>query len=79
MRDGSFRKDFAAFRVDVGNEGWGWADGDPNTVTHDFIDSSNNSGLNPGHEKLFGADLVLRLNYYITRMVGFCYLIEQAP
>jgi glucose dehydrogenase len=39
-------------------------------VTHEFIDGSNNSGLN---------DLVLRLNCYITRMVRFCYLIEQAP
>ncbi len=79
LRDGPFRQNFAAFRVDVGNEGWGWADGDPNTITQDFIDGTNNSQTNPLNEKLFGATLVKRLNYYLTRMVRFCYLVEQLP
>jgi choline dehydrogenase-like flavoprotein len=79
LRDGPFRKDFAAFRVDVGNEGWGWADDDPNTVTRDFVDGTDSSRLNPHHEKLFGRDLVARLNDRITRMVRFCYLVEQPP
>jgi len=79
VRDGAFRKDCAAFRVDVGNEGWGWADDDPNTVTYDFIDGTNKSQLNPKNEKLFGRELVERLNDCITRMVRFCYLVEQPP
>ena len=79
LRDGPFRKNFAAFRVDVGNEGWGWADGDPNTITCDFIDGTNNSGANPNNETHFGAQLVQKLNYYLTRMVRFCYLVEQLP
>jgi glucose dehydrogenase len=79
LRDGSFRKNMAAFRVDVGNEGWGWADGDPNTMTQDFIDGTNNSGTNPKNEMLFGNDLVNRLNHNLTRMVRFCYLVEQLP
>ena len=79
LRDGPFRKNFAAFRVDVGNEGWGWADGDPNTITCDFIDGTNNSGANPKSEKLAGAPLVQKLNHYLTRMVRFCYLVEQLP
>lgn len=79
LRDGPFRKTAAAFRVDVGNEGWGWADGDPNTITQDFIDGTNLSGANCGGEKLFGKALVDRLNYNLTRMVRFCYLVEQLP
>lgn len=79
LRDGPFRKNFAAFRVDVGNEGWGWADGDPNTITLDFIDGTNNSGTNPNNKTLFGAALVQKLNYFLTRMVRFCYLVEQLP
>lgn len=79
LRDGPFRNQTAAFRVDVGNEGWGWADNDPNTVTQDFIDGSNNSGLNGNGDKLFGSALVNALNYNLTRMVRFCYLVEQLP
>ncbi|MBL0374597.1 GMC family oxidoreductase [Rhizobium sp. KVB221] len=79
LRDGPFRKDFAAFRVDVGNEGWGWADGDPNTITNDFIDGTNNSGTNPDGATLCGDALVKELNDRLTRMVRFCYLVEQLP
>ena len=57
LRDGAFRKQIAAFRVDVGNEGWGWADNDPTTVTRDFVEGTNNSGANPNGDKLFGAAL----------------------
>jgi glucose dehydrogenase len=79
LRDGAFRSNSAAFRVDVGNEGWGWADSDPNTITNDYIDGKNGSGCNPKNEKLFGSALAQKLNWYLTRMVRFCYLVEQLP
>lgn len=79
LRDGPFRKDFAAFRVDVGNEGWGWSDGDPNTMTNDFIDGTNKSGANPKCDTYYGGALVNELNGKLTRMVRFCYLVEQLP
>lgn len=79
LRDGPFRKDFAAFRIDVGNEGWGWADSDPNTITNDFVDGTNWSCTNPNNDRLFGDDLVQRLNHNLIRMVRFCYLVEQLP
>ena len=79
LRDGPFRSTMAAFRVDVGNEGWGWADGDPNTLTVDLIEGTNSSGTNPAGEKLWGDALVNRLNHFLTRMVRFCYLVEQLP
>jgi choline dehydrogenase-like flavoprotein len=80
LRDGQFRKNHAAFRVDIGNEGWGWADGDPQTLVWDLLTGSNNSGLNP-HKAAnrFGSDLVERLNSKLTRMMRFCFLVEQEP
>ena len=79
LRDGPFRKDWAAFRVDVGNEGWGWADNDPMTLVCDLIEGTNQSQLNPCGRKLFGDGLVQELNAKLTRQVRFCYLVEQDP
>jgi choline dehydrogenase-like flavoprotein len=79
LRDGPFRKDWAAFRVDVGNEGWGWADNDPATIVQDLVDGTNKSQLNPCGRKLFGEGLVRELNDKLTRQVRFCYLVEQDP
>jgi len=79
LRDGAFRKDWAPFRVDVGNEGWGWADNDPATIVSDLVDGTNFSQINPCGRKLFGQDLVQELNDKLTRQVRFCYLVEQDP
>ena len=79
LRDGPFRKHRAAFRVDVGNEGWGWADHDPYTLCNDLIDGTNNSQLNPDLQRLYGAELIEALNRNLTRLVRFCYLVEQTP
>jgi choline dehydrogenase-like flavoprotein len=79
LRDGPFRRHRAAFRVDIGNEGWGWADNDPFNLVCDLVEGSNSSQLNPNGEKLHGAALIERLNHYLTRMVRFCFLVEQTP
>jgi choline dehydrogenase-like flavoprotein len=79
LRDGSFRSQRSAWRVDVGNVGWEWADDDPNTTLKDFVNGTNKSRLNPDNEKLYGNALVQRLNSFNTRMVRLCYLVEQAP
>ena len=47
-RDGEFRRERGAFRIEIGNEGWNFAIGDPNTTTVDLINGLNFSGLNPG-------------------------------
>src|SRR5258708_6505360 len=50
-RDGSFRKQRAAFRIEIGNEGWNFPINDPYTTTVDFINGINQSGssiLAPG-------------------------------
>jgi choline dehydrogenase-like flavoprotein len=90
--DGPFRTKRAAFRVDIGNEGWnyviaGGANGaDPHVTTVDFVNGMNSSGLNVGdfsqirnNSALFGADLAHKLNDLITRQLRIGFLVEQTP
>ena len=82
-RDGSFRKQRAAFRIEIGNEGWNFPINDPYTTTVDFINGINQSGLNPigtGQPKaLFGPSLVTSLNDRLTRQFRLGFLVEQSP
>ena len=85
MRDGDFRKDRAAFRIEIGNEGWNFSIGDPWTTTLDFINGWNNSQLNPQPpstnrpQALWGPDLVQALNAGFSRQFRLGFLVEQSP
>jgi choline dehydrogenase-like flavoprotein len=85
MRDGAFRKDRAAFRIEIGNEGWnfvvGGVGGDPNVTTVDFVNGQNVSGLNEGPtpKALLGANLAQALNDKFTRQFRLGVLVEQTP
>lgn len=46
VRDGDFRKDRAAYRIEIGNEGWQWATGDPFTTLADYVFGQNNTQTN---------------------------------
>lgn len=46
LRDGAFRKERSAYRIEIGNEGWQWAANDPFTTLADFVFGQNNSQLN---------------------------------
>ena len=46
LRDGAFRKERSAYRIEIGNEGWQWAANDPGTTLADFVFGQNNSQLN---------------------------------
>lgn len=37
VRDGDFRKERSAYRIEIGNEGWQWSEGDPYTTLADFV------------------------------------------
>src|SRR5207237_1142108 len=67
--DGPFRNKRAAFRVDIGNEGWNFVvGGDPNVTTLDFVNGMNETTLNeeaPG-KGLFGKKLVEKLSDIFT-------------
>ena len=90
--DGPFRTKRAAFRVDIGNEGWnyviaGGAFGpDPHLTTIDFVNGMNSSGLNKkdftqiaDNSALFGATLAQKLNDLISRQFRIGFLVEQTP
>jgi choline dehydrogenase-like flavoprotein len=91
LRDGKFRRERGAFRVDIGNEGWnfvvGGFGGDPNITTRDFVNGMNSSGLNSketsglnqDNAALFGAELAKTLNDLIPRQIRLGFLVEQSP
>ena len=95
LRDGAFRSNRAAYRIEIGNEGWQWAAGDPYTTLADFVFGQNNSQLNgnsvnqqgkplhwgslPPGSMLFGKQLVDTLNAIYIRQIRLGYLIEQLP
>jgi glucose dehydrogenase len=83
--DGPFRAKRAAFRVDIGNEGWnfvvGGMGGDPNVTTLDFVNGMNKSRLNAGQtpDALLGKNLVEKLNDVFTHQFRVGFLVEQTP
>jgi choline dehydrogenase-like flavoprotein len=78
-RDGAFRKNRAAYRIEIGNEGWNFSANDPYTTTLDFVIGRNDSGLNGKNQALFGDDLVNTLNFNFTRQFRLGFLVEQSP
>jgi choline dehydrogenase-like flavoprotein len=87
FRDGPFRSDRGAFRMDIGNEGWnfvmaGVVGSDPHTTTIDFVNGVNRSlFLQPDRKGagLFGPALTKALNDNISRQFRIGFLIEQTP
>jgi len=79
MRDGDFRKERAAYRIEIGNEGWNWATGDPQNTLGDLIFGTNYTQMNPKKEKFFGTAMVDKLNDIYTRQIRLGFLIEQSP
>jgi glucose dehydrogenase len=78
--DGPFRAKRAAFRIDIGNEGWNFVvGGDPNVTTLDFVNGMNNSRVNVGKDALLGRKLVEKLNDKFTHQFRIGCLIEQTP
>jgi choline dehydrogenase-like flavoprotein len=87
LRDGPFRSDRGAFRVDIGNEGWnfvmaGIVGSDPHTTTIDFVNGVNRSlSKQPPRNGVgtFGPALTKVLNDNIARQFRIGFLIEQTP
>jgi choline dehydrogenase-like flavoprotein len=79
--DGPFRNKRAAFRVDIGNEGWNFVvDGDPNVTALDFVNGMDKTKLNrPNREALFGKKLVEKLSEVFTHQFRIGCLVEQTP
>ena len=83
LRDGAFRSQRAAWRIEIGNEGFNWPIGDPYTTVADLIDGTNVSKTNPlpntpgAPQVLFGTALVQQLNNLLTRQFRIGFLVEQ--
>jgi choline dehydrogenase-like flavoprotein len=77
LRDGPFRSQRAAWRVEIGNEGWNFSAGDPWTTVGDFVTGGNASQLNPSERVLFGDALVATLNDVFPRQWRMGFLVEQ--
>ena len=77
FRDGEFRKDFAAFRMSVGNDGWGRF-GLPEKVLEDTLFGRD---ADPTSTKIvrIGEDLRRTAANKITRMIRISYSTEQLP
>ncbi len=69
LRGGDFRKDHAAFRIEIGNWGWSWPEGTPITTVPDLIEQKN----------LFGKQLKDYIGKDYPRMFRFGFLVEQLP
>jgi choline dehydrogenase-like flavoprotein len=79
LRDGDFRRERAAFRIEIGNDGWSFPKGDPYTTVADFINGSNYSGLNDKSLALFGRDLAVTVSDLLSRQLRLAFLLEQSP
>lgn len=86
LRDGAFRSERAAWRIEIGNEGWNWPANDPYNTVIDFIDATNNNQVNPlpsdqvpapKPQALYGTALVRKLNDIFTRQFRIAFLVEQ--
>lgn len=92
LRTGPFRSTRSSFRIEIGNEGWNWAVGDPWSTTLDLINGTNVSQTNPfsppggppptapqAPQVLAGVQLAQALNDRLTRQFRLGFLIEQTP
>ena len=68
LRDGYFRKDRSAFRIEIGNWGWNWPTGSPTT------DLSNRL-----EEGKFGKELRASMLNQVQKEFRIGFLIEQQP
>lgn len=67
LRDGSFRRNQAAFAVDIHNDGWGWADGSPVSKVMTAVDDLNK----------YGSALRQELIDVISRQLLLAFMVEM--
>jgi len=69
LRGGSFRKQQAAFAMDIHNDGWGWATGAPMSDVEMLVDERNK----------FGTDLRKALIDQVSRQLLLAFMVEVLP
>lgn len=90
MRDGAFRKDFAAFRIEIGNWGVDFPNGTPKTTIRSLVDrESFNASFPYGHPEthrqneyehdLHGTNLREKIKHICSRQFRLGFELEQLP
>ncbi len=74
FRDGAFRKDRTAFRVEIGNWGWNFPEDTPYTTVLDLV-----GGNEDGKAQLHGRELRKRLGEILPRQFRIAWELEQDP
>lgn len=69
MRDGEFRKNRSAFRVEIGNWGWNWPQNTPESTLTDAVDEMG----------LFGQELIDHIQNQTSRQFRIGWEMEQLP
>jgi choline dehydrogenase-like flavoprotein len=69
LRGGSFRRNQAAFRIDIHNDGWGWATGSPYSDLLDLVDGQNK----------FAGALRKGLVDRVSRQLLLAFMMELLP
>jgi choline dehydrogenase-like flavoprotein len=69
LRGGAFRAEHAAFRFDIGNDGWRATTGAPDSTVADAVNE----------HKLFGERLRRHLATMLSRQIRFSLAVEQLP
>ena len=68
VKDGAYRDKRAAYRIEIGNEGWNWPTGAPYTDLNELVDAG-----------YFGLQLRAKIEENFTRQFRIGFLIEQTP
>ncbi|MEZ4728465.1 MAG: GMC family oxidoreductase [Caldilineaceae bacterium] len=68
LRDGPFRRERAAFRMAIGEDGWSFPGTTPITLAQQMIGQG-----------LYGEALVEQMNAHVSRQIRFANLVEQLP
>ncbi len=68
LRDGDFRKDYAAFRIEIGNDGHNWPTGAPLSTASELIGQG-----------LRGDELNAAIKKATSRHIRLASLVEQSP
>jgi choline dehydrogenase-like flavoprotein len=69
LRDGMFRRDRAAFRIEIGNRGWSWPQGSPYSDVEKLVDEG----------AVFSGNLRKQIYEQTSRQFYLSFLVEQLP
>jgi choline dehydrogenase-like flavoprotein len=69
FRDGSFRKERAAYRIEIGNDGWSWPSSAPQSTVEQLV----------YNEGLFGSRLRQKVEAFGSRQFRLAFEMESLP